>query len=88
MPTFRRFDVSTFTMLLRHRQVDPAATPLVMGVLNVTPDSFSDGGDHFAGISSLLRHPKEIFEGLEREFDAAHQVIQAEKVERRQVSVC
>ncbi len=32
--TFRRFGVSR--------------TPLVMGVLNVTPDSFSDGGDHFA----------------------------------------
>ena len=42
------------------------------------------GGDHFAGISSLLRHPKEIFEELEREFDAAHKVIQAEEVERRE----
>jgi dihydropteroate synthase len=25
----------------------PADRPLVMGVINVTPDSFSDGGDHF-----------------------------------------
>jgi dihydropteroate synthase len=25
----------------------PRGTPLVMGILNVTPDSFSDGGDHW-----------------------------------------
>lgn len=29
---------------LRHGGVDFSATPVVMGVLNVTPDSFSDGG--------------------------------------------
>jgi dihydropteroate synthase len=27
---------------------DPQRSPLVMGVLNVTPDSFSDGGRHFS----------------------------------------
>ena len=25
---------------------DPARRPLVMGILNVTPDSFSDGGQY------------------------------------------
>jgi len=35
-------------MQLRVRKclADPSATPLVMGILNVTPDSFSDGGDY------------------------------------------
>ncbi|HMM77766.1 MAG TPA: dihydropteroate synthase [Gammaproteobacteria bacterium] len=28
------------------RLADPAAPPLIMGVLNLTPDSFSDGGCH------------------------------------------
>ena len=27
--------------------VIPPHAPLVMGILNVTPDSFSDGGDYF-----------------------------------------
>ena len=37
--------------------MDPAEPPLVMGVLNVTPDSFSDGGlwfDHDAAVSHGL----------------------------------
>lgn len=32
---------------LRHGTLDFSRGPLVMGVLNVTPDSFSDGGDAF-----------------------------------------
>jgi len=32
---------------LRHGVVDFTATPTVMGILNVTPDSFSDGGQFF-----------------------------------------
>jgi dihydropteroate synthase len=32
---------------LRDRTVDCSARTLVMGILNVTPDSFSDGGRHF-----------------------------------------
>ena len=32
-------------VLLRHRRVDARENPLVMGILNVTPDSFSDGGE-------------------------------------------
>jgi dihydropteroate synthase len=31
-----------------HWQIDPNRRPLVMGVLNVTPDSFSDGGKFFS----------------------------------------
>ena len=37
------------------------ATPLVMGVLNVTPDSFSDGG-RFAGVDSAVAHALKMIE--------------------------
>ncbi|WP_028537137.1 dihydropteroate synthase [Paludibacterium yongneupense] len=33
--------------------------PLVMGILNMTPDSFSDGGRH-AGIEQALQHAREM----------------------------
>ncbi len=32
---------------LRTRSIAPGKLPLLMGVVNVTPDSFSDGGDYF-----------------------------------------
>ncbi len=52
-------------MLLRHRHVDPAVTPLVMGVLNVTPDSFSDGGDHVATETALAHALEMIADGAD-----------------------
>ncbi|MCJ0763031.1 dihydropteroate synthase [Variovorax terrae] len=39
-------------------QID-LATPRVMGIVNVTPDSFSDGGQH-AGVSAALRHCEQL----------------------------
>lgn len=33
--------------------------PLIMGILNVTPDSFSDGG-HFATVTSALEHGRQL----------------------------
>jgi dihydropteroate synthase len=41
-----------------------ARAPLVMGILNVTPDSFSDGGVHFD-------HPKAVHAALQMEADGA-----------------
>jgi dihydropteroate synthase len=41
-----------------------ARVPLVMGILNVTPDSFSDGGVHFD-------HPKAVHAALQMEADGA-----------------
>jgi dihydropteroate synthase len=41
---------------------DPTAAPLVMGILNVTPDSFSDGG-LYAEAEAALDHAR----GMERE---------------------
>ncbi len=39
--------------------------PLVMGILNVTPDSFSDGGEYFSVEASLLRAEKMIADGAD-----------------------
>jgi dihydropteroate synthase len=40
---------------------DPHRPPLVMGVLNVTPDSFSDGG-RYADPDAAVAHAKSLFE--------------------------
>jgi dihydropteroate synthase len=39
--------------------------PLVMGVLNVTPDSFSDGGQWFDGPEAVARGRAMIAEGAD-----------------------
>src|SRR5438128_9853633 len=39
--------------------LDPGRRPLVMGVLNVTPDSFSDGG-RFASTEAAVAHAREM----------------------------
>lgn len=41
------------------RQIELSGRPLVMGVLNVTPDSFYDGGRHF-GPDEALRHAERL----------------------------
>lgn len=49
----------------KHGGLDLSQRARVMGILNVTPDSFSDGGAHF-GSSSALRHARAmIAEGAE-----------------------
>ena len=51
---------STYLQFGRYRfPVDRAARPLVMGVLNVTPDSFSDGG-RYASLDVALSHAEEM----------------------------
>jgi dihydropteroate synthase len=42
----------------RHRSID-LTRPVVMGILNVTPDSFSDGG-RYAGIDAALERARAI----------------------------
>jgi dihydropteroate synthase len=39
----------------------PVSRTLVMGILNVTPDSFSDGG-RYVGLDDALRHARELVE--------------------------
>ena len=50
---------------LSKRLADSSATPLVMGILNVTPDSFSDGGDYAGFEASLARAVEMIGEGAD-----------------------
>src|SRR5437016_5116049 len=50
--------------LPRGRQLDLTPAPLVMGILNVTPDSFSDGGVHFD-------HAKAVHAAMQMESDGA-----------------
>ncbi|WP_035607161.1 dihydropteroate synthase [Haloferula sp. BvORR071] len=40
-------------------RIDLSRHGLIMGILNVTPDSFSDGGEH-AGISAALSHARQM----------------------------
>ncbi len=47
----------------RRGTLDISRHARVMGILNVTPDSFSDGGDHFAPESALYHARKMISEG-------------------------
>ena len=46
---------SRYEWHLRDRILDLSRRPLVMGILNVTPDSFSDGG-HFTGLDAAVAH--------------------------------
>ncbi len=50
--------------LPRGRELALGPTPLVMGILNVTPDSFSDGGVHFD-------HTKAVHAAMQMEGDGA-----------------
>lgn len=46
---------------LRDRTVTPGAPPLLMGIVNVTPDSFSDGG-HFLDADAAVAHALRLIE--------------------------
>ena len=50
---------------LARRTLDYGARPLVMGILNVTPDSFSDGGQFFSLEAALARAAEMIAEGAD-----------------------
>jgi len=45
--------------------VRPGQRPLVMGILNITPDSFSDGGNHYHLEFALARAEQMIAEGVD-----------------------
>lgn len=57
------FLLFTFYLLLMNwktsRRIIPLERPLVMGILNVTPDSFSDGGK-FSSVDSALKRVEEM----------------------------
>ncbi len=49
--------------ILQHGVVDASAAPVVMGVLNVTPDSFSDGGEFLDCDAAVARADAMVAEG-------------------------
>lgn len=54
------------TQILRERPgVTAKRRPLVMGILNVTPDSFSDGGEHYREDDAVARADAMIGEGAD-----------------------
>lgn len=53
------------SILLRNRTLSWARRPLVMGILNVTPDSFSDGGLHAARDAAVDAAAKMIEDGVD-----------------------
>lgn len=79
--------------LARGRTLDLSAGPVVMGVINVTPDSFSDGGVHFdrgraveAALAMLEAGAAAVDVGGEStrpsNYGAAREVPAAEEIER------
>jgi len=58
--------MSDLSFVIRHSTFSiPPSPPLVMGILNVTPDSFSDGGDYFAHGAALGHALRMIAEGAD-----------------------
>src|SRR6266550_4805645 len=47
------------------RDVDLSQRGMIMGVLNVTPDSFSDGGEHFSTDKAIARGLQMAAEGAQ-----------------------
>ncbi len=56
-----RFASRAATWLLRTRRLELPRRPLLMGIVNVTPDSFSDGGQ-FASSSAAIDHALQLVE--------------------------
>ena len=49
------------TMIIGNREFNIGIRPYIMGILNVTPDSFSDGG-RYADVDMALSHVKEMID--------------------------
>jgi dihydropteroate synthase len=54
-----------YTWLLRNRELAVGARTLVMGILNVTPDSFFDGGKFYSDGGQFLSHDHAVGYGLQ-----------------------
>ncbi len=75
-------------LLCKDKTLD-LSTPVVMGVINVTPDSFSDGGHHFGRDQAVARAQEMVEEGAalidvggESTRPGAHPVDEAEELRR------
>ena len=54
-----------FTWQLRSRSLELGARTLIMGVLNVTPDSFSDGGKYFEATAAIAHGQQMLDDGAD-----------------------
>ena len=55
---------TTFTLNCRGKLIE-LSTPKIMGILNITPDSFSDGGKFSSDLTALRQTEKMVSEGAE-----------------------
>ena len=56
---------AVFTWNLGGRSLELGKRTLVMGIVNVTPDSFSDGGEHFTPDEGVAHALKLLDEGAD-----------------------
>ena len=63
-PAIARYSTSSFRVPIPGGVLDLSGTPLLMGIVNVTPDSFSDGGSYRSSDEAVAR-------GLEMESEGA-----------------
>lgn len=61
----RRYASKEFVVSFRGREVVLGETPAIMGIVNVTPDSFSDGGKHFSTEAAVRRGLAMVEEGAD-----------------------
>ena len=59
-------------MLKLNKHAYDLKRPLVMGILNITPDSFSDGGKYLDFSDALKRAHAMIEEGVDIKIGRAH----------------
>lgn len=55
----------SFSLKMGEKTLELGPKPLVMGILNITPDSFSDGGDHIADADAVAQATRMISEGAD-----------------------
>lgn len=60
-----RYAMSTMIWLCRDRALSLGGRPLVMGIVNVTPDSFSDGGQHATPEAAVAHGMRLLEEGAD-----------------------
>ena len=49
----------------RNKEINYTEKPIIMGIINVTPDSFSDGGDYYNAESAVAHALEHIENGAD-----------------------
>ena len=74
-------------MKIGNKEFDTAKHTYIMGILNVTPDSFSDGGK-WNGYDAAMRHAEELLEGGTGILDIGGESTRPDYVRRRNYKNC